>query len=147
MTRVKTRDEHDSKWPEDRSVNVQIFRDSTRKQRSLDGKHSSLNREGNDIKGPHASAHKWGVTREATRRKQGANWAEMGPGRSAQASRPSPFRAQFGTPFDLAALQTIYSPPAKSHREIHSSFVAEERRREGTPFQRGEGRDGWLEFP
>jgi hypothetical protein len=25
-TRVKTRDEHDSKWPEDQSTNVQIFR-------------------------------------------------------------------------------------------------------------------------
>jgi hypothetical protein len=44
--------------PEDRSVNVQILRDSTRKLRSLDSKDSSLNREGNDVKGPHASAHK-----------------------------------------------------------------------------------------
>jgi hypothetical protein len=30
----------------------------TRKQQSLDSKDSSLNREGNDVKGPHASAHK-----------------------------------------------------------------------------------------
>jgi hypothetical protein len=57
-TRVKTRDEHDSKWPEDRSVNVQVFWYSNRKQQSLYSKDSSLNREGNDVKGPHASAHK-----------------------------------------------------------------------------------------
>jgi hypothetical protein len=53
-----TRDEHDSKWPEDRSVNVQVFKDSTKQQRSLDSKDLGLNCEGNDIKGPHASAHK-----------------------------------------------------------------------------------------
>jgi hypothetical protein len=45
---------------------VQVFRDSTKKQRSLDCKHSSLNREGNDVKGPHASAHKWGIARPLT---------------------------------------------------------------------------------
>jgi hypothetical protein len=44
--------------PEDQSVNVQVFKDSTRKQRSLQSKDSSLNREGNDVKGPHASVHK-----------------------------------------------------------------------------------------
>jgi hypothetical protein len=104
---------------------MQIFRDATKKQRSLDGKHSSLNREGNHVKGPHASAHQWGITREASGRKPRPNWAEMGPGQSAQAGWPSPFRAGFGALFDLAALQTIYSPPAKSHEEIHSSSAAE----------------------
>jgi hypothetical protein len=105
---------------------VQIFRDSTRKQRSLDGKHSSLNREGNDVKGPHASAHKWGITREASRQKPRPNWAEMGLVRPAQ-----PIPGLVRPPFDLAALRTIYSPPAKSHTLIHSSSVAEEHRREG----------------
>jgi hypothetical protein len=56
---------------------------------------------------------------------------EMGPCRPAQAGRPSPFRARFDAPFDLAALRTIYSPPAKSHVGKHSSFAAEEQRREG----------------
>jgi hypothetical protein len=54
-------------------TNVQIFRDSTRKQQSLDGKNSSLNCEENDVKGSHASAHKWGITCEATGRKPGLN--------------------------------------------------------------------------
>jgi hypothetical protein len=60
---------------------------------------------------------------------------EKQPGRNgprpALADRPSPFRARFDTPFDLAALRTIYSPVAKSHEEIHSSSATEEQRREG----------------
>jgi hypothetical protein len=56
---------------------VQIFKDSTRKQQSLDDKNSSLNREGNDVKGPHANAHKWGIAREATGRKSGPNWISI----------------------------------------------------------------------
>jgi hypothetical protein len=31
----------------------------------------------------------------------------------------------------LAAIQTIYSPLAESHASTHSSFAAEEQRREG----------------
>jgi hypothetical protein len=34
-------------------------------------------------------------------------------------------------PFDLAAIQTIYSPLAKSHGRIHSSSAVEEQRKEG----------------
>jgi hypothetical protein len=64
-------------------------------------------------------------------RKQGPNRVEMGLGRPAWADRPSPFRARFGTPFDLVALRTIYSASTKSHEEIHSSSTAEEQRREG----------------
>jgi hypothetical protein len=60
------------------------------------------------------------------RRKPGPKWDEMGPSRSA-----NPFRARFGAPFDLAVIQTIYSPLAKSHREIDSLSAAEEHRREG----------------
>jgi hypothetical protein len=55
----------------------------------------------------------------------------MGLGRSAWVDRPSPFPARFGAPFDLAASRAIYSPLAKSHKEIHSSSAAEEQRREG----------------
>jgi hypothetical protein len=40
------------------------------------------------------------------------------------------FRAQ-STPFDLAAILTIYSPEARSHASTHSSSVAKEQRREG----------------
>jgi hypothetical protein len=43
---------------------------------------------------------------------------------------PAHFGAQ-STPFDLAAIQTIYSPEAKSHASIYSSSAAEEQRREG----------------
>jgi hypothetical protein len=64
-------------------------------------------------------------------KKPGPNRAETGLGRSAWADRPSPFRAWFDAPFDLAALRTIYSPVAKSHEKRHSSSAAEEQRRDG----------------
>jgi hypothetical protein len=59
-------------------------------------------------------------------RKPGPKRAETGLGRPAH-----PLRARFDAPFDLAAIQIIYSPLAKSHEEIHSSSAAEEQRREG----------------
>jgi hypothetical protein len=65
------------------------------------------------------------------RRKLGSNRAETVLGRPAWFDRPSPSRAWFSAPFDLAALRTIYSAPTKSHEERHSSFAAEEQRREG----------------
>jgi hypothetical protein len=39
--------------------------------------------------------------------------------------------AQSTPPLDLAAIQTIYSPEAKSQASTHSSSAAEEQRREG----------------
>jgi hypothetical protein len=75
-------------------------------------------------------------------RKSGPNRAKTDLGRPIWADRPSPFRAWFDTPFDLAASRAIYSPLAESHEEIHSASAAEEQRRGGTPFRRGEGRDG-----
>jgi hypothetical protein len=65
------------------------------------------------------------------RNKPGPNRAETGLGRPAWADRPSPSRARFDAPFDLAVIRTIYSPLAKSHGEIHSSSAAEEQRRQG----------------
>jgi hypothetical protein len=61
-----------------------------------------------------------------------ATWRRQatGPG-SAQADRPGPFRGPVASPFDLAAIQAIYSPRVKSHASIHSSSAAEEQRREG----------------
>jgi hypothetical protein len=64
-------------------------------------------------------------------RKPGPNWAKTGLGRPAWADQPSPFWAQFGTPFEIATIQTIYNPVTKGHKEIHSSSTAEEQRREG----------------
>jgi hypothetical protein len=65
--------------------------------------------------------------------KEAADWAEMGPGRSAQAGRPSPFRGPVTPPppLDLAAIRAIYSPEAESHASIHSSSATEEQKREG----------------
>jgi hypothetical protein len=57
--------------------------------------------------------------------KQAGGWAEVGPSWSAQPiSKPS------RPPFDLATIQTIYSPKSKSHEAIHSSSTVEEQRRE-----------------
>jgi hypothetical protein len=62
------------------------------------------------------------------RAKEAADWAEVGPDRSAQAGRPSPFRGPVGPPFDLDAFRAIYSPLTESHGAINSSSAAEEQR-------------------
>jgi hypothetical protein len=62
------------------------------------------------------------------RAKEATNWAEVSPGRSAQVSRPSPFRGLVVPPFDLDAYRTIYSPLTESHASINSSSAAEEQR-------------------
>jgi hypothetical protein len=60
------------------------------------------------------------------RAKEVAGWAEVGPGRPTQPiSRPS------RPPFDLAAIQAIYSPEARRHASTHSPSASEEQRREG----------------
>jgi hypothetical protein len=63
--------------------------------------------------------------------KEAGNWAEMGPGRTAQAGRPSPFQGPVTSPFDLATIRAIYGPGVESHTSINSSSAAEEQRREG----------------
>jgi hypothetical protein len=60
-------------------------------------------------KGMTSKAHMQVYTNKDSRekkvgRKPGPNWVETDPGRLAQASRPSPFCARFGAPFDLAAI-------------------------------------------
>jgi hypothetical protein len=62
------------------------------------------------------------------RAKEATNWAEMGPGQSAQAGRPSPFRDPVAPPFDLDASRAIYSPLTESHASTNSSFATEEQR-------------------
>jgi hypothetical protein len=63
--------------------------------------------------------------------KEAGNWAWMGPGRSAQAGRPSPVQGPFAPSFDLAAIRAIYSPRVESQASINSSSAAEEQRTEG----------------
>jgi hypothetical protein len=69
--------------------------------------------------------------RNRHRAKEAAIWVEVGLGRSPQAGRPSPFRGPISPPLDLAAIQTIYSPKAKSHASTHSALAAKEQKREG----------------
>ena len=52
----------------------------------------------------------------------------MGPGRPAQAGRPSPIRGPIGLSFDLIASQAINSPLTESHAEKISYSAAEEQR-------------------
>jgi hypothetical protein len=59
------------------------------------------------------------------RAKEVVSWAEVGPG------RPSTLRGPVAPPFDLAAIQAIYSLEARRHARIHSPSAAEEQRREG----------------
>jgi hypothetical protein len=62
------------------------------------------------------------------RAKKATKWAEMGPGQSAYAGRPSPFRGTVAPPNDLGASWTIYSPLTESHASINSASAAEEQR-------------------
>jgi hypothetical protein len=65
------------------------------------------------------------------RSKEASGWAWMGPGRPAQAGRPSPIQGPFAPSFALAAIQAIYSHLTESHARSNSSSAAEEQRREG----------------
>ena len=89
-----------------------------------------LNREENDVKGPHATRQKLRKSREASRRKSETNRAE-----EALAGRPGPSPGWFVTPFDLDDARAIYSPHAKLQLSSHSSFATEEQRslRDTTP--------------
>jgi hypothetical protein len=103
---------------------VQIFKDSTRKWRSLDSKIQALTMKETTSKA-HMQVHTNRESREKQPgRKLGPNRAETSLGRPAWADRPSPFRAWFDAPFDLAASRAIYSPLSESHKKIHSSSAA-----------------------
>jgi hypothetical protein len=99
---------------------MQVFRDSTRKQRSLHSKDSSLNREGNASKA-HMQVHtNKGSRGKQLGRKPGPNRAELGLGRPAWADRPSPLWARFASPFCPRCLSIyclcLLRPP---HPSIH----------------------------
>jgi hypothetical protein len=63
--------------------------------------------------------------------KEAAGWARMGPGRPAQAGRPSPVQCPFAPSFALAAIRAIYSPGVESHASSNSSSAAEDQKRDG----------------
>jgi hypothetical protein len=65
------------------------------------------------------------------RAKEAAGWAWMGPGRPAQAGRPSPVQGPFVPSFALAAIRAIYSSLTESHASSNSSSASEEQGREG----------------
>jgi hypothetical protein len=106
--------------------------DLPRKVSNLAGQGATSNSERNWRQGPTCRRGE-GSRRlgNRCRPKEASNWAWMGPGRSAQAGRPSPVQGPVGSPFDLATIWAIYSPGVKSHTSIHSSSAAEEQRREG----------------
>jgi hypothetical protein len=61
-----------------------------------------------------SKAHRQVHTNKESREKQPGRKPEP---KRAWADRPSPFRARFDAPFDLAVIRTIYSPLTKSHGE------------------------------
>jgi hypothetical protein len=84
---------------------MQIFRDSTRKQRSLDSNIQALT-----VKETTSKAHIQVATGEET-------GAETGLGRPAWADRPSPLPARFGAPFALGVRLFIASSFVRHHIE------------------------------
>jgi hypothetical protein len=117
---------------------MQIFRDSTMKRRSLDSKIQALT-----VKETTSKAHMQVHTNKESREKQPGrkprpNRAETSLGRPAWADPPSPFWAQFDAPFDLAAIRTIFSPVAKSHKkDIHHPPPRSREGRDTVPERRG----------
>jgi hypothetical protein len=102
-------------------------KDLPRKVSNLAGQWATSNSERNWWQGPTCRRGKdlEDSGTDATRRRHAT-----GPG-WAQASRPGPFRGPVASPFDLAAIRTIYNPGVERHTSIHSSSAAEEQRREG----------------
>jgi hypothetical protein len=79
--------------------------------------------------------------------KEDTDWVGMGPGRSAQAGRPSLFRGLVGLPFDLVASRAIYNPLTESHASTNSSSAAEEQRSLRDTHLGDEGRASCLGSP
>jgi hypothetical protein len=107
------------------------FEDLPRKVPNLAGQGASSNSERNWQQGPICRRGRILKAREPTPRKGGGWLGRNGP----RPVGPTHFGAQ-SPPFNLAAIQAIYSPEAKSHASIHSSSAAEEQRREDTISER-----------
>jgi hypothetical protein len=91
--------------------------DLARKVSNLADKELRPTRRETEDKCPHAEGGGSRRLENQRRAKEATNWAEMGPGRSAQAG---------WLPFDLDASWAIYSPLTESHASINSSSTAEE---------------------
>jgi hypothetical protein len=102
--------------------------DPVRKLLNLAGQGSSSNPKRNWRQGTTCSCWK---TLEDSGTDTGQRRSRAGP-KWAQAGRPSPFRGPVAPPpYDLAAIQAIYSPEARRHTGTHSPSTIEEQRREG----------------
>jgi hypothetical protein len=96
----------------------------------LRDKELKLIRRETDDKGPHADgedSRRLGTDTRQRRRGLGRNWPKP-----ADTDRPArPISRPNRPPFDLAAIQAIYSPEARRHASTHSPSATEEQRREG----------------
>jgi hypothetical protein len=100
--------------------------DPVRKVSNLAGQGASSNPKRNWRQGPTCRRGKaledsGSITRQS-KLSAGPKWAQAGWSRPAG---PAHFRAQ-STPLNLAVIQTIYSPEARSHASTYSSSAAEE---------------------
>jgi hypothetical protein len=68
-----------------------------------------LDRWDDDAKMTQMNGNKSKMSRRATGREVGPNWAETSLGRPAWSDRPNTFSCQFGLPFDLAPPRSISS--------------------------------------
>jgi hypothetical protein len=104
--------------------------DLPRKVSNLAGQGATSNSERNIRHGPTCrrgrDVEDSGTDTMRRRRWTGPKWAQAGQPRP---SGPAHSEAQ-SPPFDLAAIQAIYSPGVKSRASIHSSSAAKELRRE-----------------
>jgi hypothetical protein len=101
--------------------------DPVRKLPNLAGQGALSNPKKNWWQGP---TWRLGKTLEDSGTDTGQRRLWAGP-KWAQAGRPSSFRGPIAPPFDLAAIQVIYSPEARCHASIHSPSAAKEQKREG----------------
>jgi hypothetical protein len=115
--------------PRTKPEKMENYEDPARKLSNLAGQVASSIRRETDDKGPHAEGEDSRRLGKQHRAKEGVDWTVVGPGRSAQASRPSPLWGPVTPPFDLDASRAIYSPLTESHAGINSSSAVEEQRR------------------
>jgi hypothetical protein len=132
LVQVEQWSKHDSKKPRDQTREDEKLRGPSQKTVESCGTRSIIQSEEKLTTRAHMQIRKdsWRLGNQH-RAKEAAGWADVGPGRPAQASRPSPFHGPVSPTFDLAAIRAIYSPEARSHESTHSSSAGEEQRREG----------------
>jgi hypothetical protein len=139
---VKQWSEHDSKKPGTKPEMMKNSEDLVRKLPNVARQGASSNPKRNWQQGPTCGRGK-------ALEDSGSNTRQSKPlarPKWAQASRPSPFQGPVDPPFNLAAIQTIYSPEARSHASTHSSSATEELRREGHHLRGNRARKTTSEF-